>query len=131
MPQQEQKDNMDMKSENMNCSMDGQGWECRPLDSAHQRLTISLAGHDVILAENIGSPLQALKPVSGDFGIISKLISDAEQWLKHHKQMLPGLNQGVTMWLEWKKHSFENPIQPEDFFESYLGQDETPGLSVR
>lgn len=125
MPQQvNKKENSENLSGKSPCPMDAAGWNFTLQTIGEDTIaSICANGQALILIDNIGTAYQTLKPLNGDFGVISRFMHDGERWLKNQGQPGVGMNVGHSIWLEWKQKTLENNVTPDEFFEAYLGQE--------
>lgn len=111
--------------------METSGWSFRQQHIGEDAVTsIAILGQDVILIEDIGTPYQTLKPVTGDFGVVAKLMHDGERWLEKHRQSEAGLNTGHSIWIEWKHACLKAVMNIEEFFEAHSGDEVSPSPGI-
>jgi hypothetical protein len=126
-----EKEKHDLTAGESACPMEVSGWSFRQQRVGNDHVSsVAIHGQDVILIEDIGTPYQTLKPLQGDFGVVSRLMQDGERWLQKHQQPGVGMNTGHSIWLEWKHSDLDAALTADDFFECYLGQDEGMSPSV-
>jgi hypothetical protein len=116
--------NNENSGRNRSCPMDAAGWNLSRLKIGEDTISsVRINGQDLILIEDVGTAHQTLKPLSGDFSVVSKFMHDGEQWLEKHGQPGVGMNIGHSLWLEWRQRNLDHNVELDEFFETYLGQE--------